>query len=670
MDSWQNVFRNLTFGTKFDFKRFQNDAEKLKLLRESNHVTVSKEETRSLPKVRADGKGLSSSGSTAAPCKRRRLEDDNEDIAKCSKADVLVKDDDKSDESSPSSMDEDESDDDDNEDEDNDDDKEDEDDDDDAVKDGKDSGDEDNDSNEDDDNDDDDAGDDSSSGDEIADENIGDNAKSRVCKIDTTDRKNRKKNQEKSPAKLAQIRQEQVNHFRNERHIQVFGEDIPDPVSSFQELAEDYSINPKIMSNLDAMGFKIPTDIETQALPVMLHRREIIACAPTGSGKTLAFVLPILHHLKEPTDRRNNLRALILAPTIELAKQIHRELSRVGAGLGFHIKFIEKVSKELKQTAKKPRIVDILVTTPNRLVYLMKENPEIMSLKSVEWLVIDECDKLFEDGKSGFREQLGSIYKACSSKDIRRGLFSATFANDVKEWCLLNLDNVVQVYIGARNAATHAVDQQLVYAGDEGGKLMALREVIRQGFQPPVLIFVQSKDRAKDLFLELFYDKVNVEVIHGDKTQTQRDKIVADFRSGKIWILICTEVMGRGIDFKGVNLVINYDFPNSAVSYIHRIGRTGRAGRRGKAITYFANNDIKYLKCIVNVMREAGCEVPDYMLRLKPLNRTSRKKLAKSAIKRQPINLQRLISKKEKKNRMKKKQLSVHEDKVTLSKQS
>ena len=140
-------------------------------------------------------------------------------------------------------------------------------------------------------------------------------------------------------------------------------------------------------------------------------------------------------------------------------------------------------------------------------------------------------------------------------------------------------------------------------------------------------MFVQSIDRAKQLYHELVYDGINVDVIHGERTIAQREAIVDGFRSGKIWVLICTELMGRGIDFKGVNLVVNYDFPQTAASYVHRIGRTGRAGRGGEAVTFFTKEDASYLKSVVNVMRESGCEVADWMLALKNPSKNVKKLL-------------------------------------------
>ncbi|XP_053408371.1 probable ATP-dependent RNA helicase DDX52 isoform X2 [Mercenaria mercenaria] len=448
-------------------------------------------------------------------------------------------------------------------------------------------------------------------------------------------RKQKRKNVDKAK-KLAELKQEQINHVRNINRVHAYGTDIPEPVETFEELKAKYNIHSRLIQNIEAVGYKSPTPIQIQAIPVMLHRRELMACAPTGSGKTAAFIIPILHHLREP--RNEGIRGLVLAPTRELAKQTFREFQRLSDGIGFRIQYIDKTGSDMKKIKKATKKCDILVSTPNRLIYLLKQQPPVISLTSVQWLVVDESDKLFEEGKTGFRGQLAAIYKSCDGTNLRRAMFSATFAYDVEEWCKLNLDNVIQVYVGARNSATKTIEQSLLFCGAESGKLIAIRDIIRKGIQPPVLVFVQSKERAKELFHELIYDGMNVDVIHADRTQLQRDNVIKSFRAGKIWILICTELMGRGIDFKGVNLVINYDFPNSAISYIHRIGRTGRAGRSGKAVTFFTEDDAVYLRSIANVMRTAGCPVPDYMLKINQPSRQDRKKLSKAAIKRKKIS--------------------------------
>ncbi|XP_072909450.1 probable ATP-dependent RNA helicase DDX52 [Hemitrygon akajei] len=441
---------------------------------------------------------------------------------------------------------------------------------------------------------------------------------------------------ELSAEQLEHQRREKINKFRRKHRIYVDGTDIPEPVATFEQLRQEYKVHPKIIQHMQEAGFQLPTPIQMQAIPIMLHNREILACAPTGSGKTLAFCVPLLTCLKQPMNK--GFRALILSPTRELASQTHRELVKLSEGIGFRIHMINKAAEAAKKFGPKTsNKFDILVTTPNRLIYLLKQEPPALDLSRVEWLVVDESDKLFEDGKSGFRDQLATIFLACTSHNVRRAMFSATFAMDVEQWCKLNLDNVVSVSIGIRNSAVETVEQELLFVGTESGKLLAMRDLIKKGFSPPVLVFVQSIERAKELFREFIYEGINVEVIHAERTQQQRDNVVFSFRAGKIWVLICTALMARGIDFKGVSLVINYDFPTSAIEYIHRIGRTGRAGHQGKAITFFTEDDKPLLRSIANVIKQAGCPVPDYMMQIDKLQSKQRKRLIKNPIKRATI---------------------------------
>ncbi|XP_030883300.1 probable ATP-dependent RNA helicase DDX52 [Leptonychotes weddellii] len=418
--------------------------------------------------------------------------------------------------------------------------------------------------------------------------------------------------------KLENLRKEKINFFRNKHKIHIQGTDLPDPIATFQQLDQEYKINSRLLQNILDAGFQIPTPIQMQAIPVMLHGRELLASAPTGSGKTLAFSIPILMQLKQPTNK--GFRALIISPTRELANQIHRELVKISEGTGFRIHMIHKAAVAAKKFGpKSSKKFDILVTTPNRLIYLLKQDPPGIDLTSVEWLVVDESDKLFEDGKTGFRDQLASIFLACTSPKVRRAMFSATFAYDVEQWCKLNLDNVITVSIGARTTEPPRCPK-------------------RMGFNPPVLVFVQSIERAKELFHELIYEGINVDVIHADRTQQQRDNTVHSFRAGKIWVLICTALLARGIDFKGVNLVINYDFPTSSVEYIHRIGRTGRAGHKGKAVTFFTEDDKPLLRSVANVIQQAGCPVPEYIKGFQKLLSKQKKKMIKKPLERESIS--------------------------------
>lgn len=187
--------------------------------------------------------------------------------------------------------------------------------------------------------------------------------------------------------------------------------------------------------------------------------------------------------------------------------------------------------------------------------------------------MIDEVDKMFEESDNGFLDELKTILEACNNPEKKFGLFSATTSPSISKWAYDTLKDYATVKIGVTNSAISSVDQKLVFTGTESGKLMAFRNFIKTGVYPPVLVFVQSKDRAQQLFTELIYEGLNIDVIHSDRSQKERDLVVKKFREGKVWFLICTELLSRGLDFKGVNVVVNYDFPQSTTSYIHRIGR-------------------------------------------------------------------------------------------------
>jgi ATP-dependent RNA helicase DDX52/ROK1 len=202
-----------------------------------------------------------------------------------------------------------------------------------------------------------------------------------------------------------------------------------------------------------------------------------------------------------------------------------------------------------------------------------------------------------------------------------------------------------------RNAATRTIDQKLKFVSTEQGKKLAMKTLISDGLKPPVLIFVQSKERAMALFHELVYWGLNADVISASRLKHERDMIVKNFRSGKIWYLISTDVMARGMDFQGVCTVINYDFPVSTVDYIHRIGRTGRAGRAGTSITFFTEEDRELLRSVANVMRNSGCPVEEWMLRLPKLSKQRKRELIRRPIRRKHISGRTLFDKRQRSNR-------------------
>ncbi|KAI8887274.1 P-loop containing nucleoside triphosphate hydrolase protein [Backusella circina FSU 941] len=418
---------------------------------------------------------------------------------------------------------------------------------------------------------------------------------------------------------------QEANEFRKEHKIKIYGTDVPNPFRTFEDLASPaYQLEPTLYTNLMNVKYKTPTAVQMQSIPIMLKGRDVMSCAPTGSGKTMAFLLPILQDLKKP-EKKTSYRALIIAPTRELVQQIARELKHLSAGTKLRVNVMTKPTAADKlQNPESRQKYDILLSTPLRLVYAIKEKE--VDLSAVRHLVLDEADKLLEQG---FLDQTDEIFAACSSTNIQKSLFSATFSSTVESLANSVMKDPIRIVVGGKNAATDTIKQKLLFTGTEAGKTIALRQLIQRGIKPPVLIFVQSIERAKELFHELVFDGINVEVIHSDRTKAQRDNIIDQFRIGRIWVLIATELMARGLDFKGVNLVINYDFPQTVESYIHRIGRTGRAGRAGEAVTYYTKEDIPYMKGVVNVMKESGCEIPDWMLNLKKITHNQKREMRK-----------------------------------------
>lgn len=290
-----------------------------------------------------------------------------------------------------------------------------------------------------------------------------------------------------------------------------------------------------------------------------------------------------------------------------------REFERLTFGKKWHGRVIDKIAPEIKR-------VDIAIATPSRLVQMLTESK--LSLEKTQYLVFDEADKLLD---LGFASQIDQILQYMPHNP-QLLMYSATLPPNVVDLSESILRNPVKIHIGDQHAASSDVDQKLVFVGREDAKMYSLRQlVVEKKLKPPALIFVQSKERAKELFNELIYDGLFVDVIHSDRTKTERDNVMKGFRSGKIWVLICTDLMGRGVDFKGVEMVVNYDMPQSATTYIHRIGRTGRAGRRGTALTFFTEDDFASMRPIVNVVKQSGCEVEPWMLNLKKQKKVVRR---------------------------------------------
>ncbi|KAJ3438081.1 dead-box atp-dependent RNA helicase [Anaeramoeba flamelloides] len=446
------------------------------------------------------------------------------------------------------------------------------------------------------------------------------------------EKKTKEKKKKKEKEKEKEITQEQVDsilvarQIRNKHKINTKGNDIPNAIEHFEDLKG--KVSALFLRNTLNAGYKNPTPIQMQSIPSIIQKRDILACAPTGSGKTASFVIPILSNLKR--HKKQGIRALVVTPTRELADQTYREFEKIGRGRNFKIVNYKKMT-ELRGVQQ--RDVDVLISTPLRVLGSAKKR--LLDLSTVQILIFDEVDKLFE---IGFLEQIDTLIHFCRNKNLQKLMFSATILPVIEELAFSVLKDPIRIVVGVGNTAANLIDHRLTLVGEEDGKILAIRQMISEGIEPPVLIFVQTKSRAKDLFRELIYDGISVEAIHADRTKLQRDTVINKFREGKIHFLICTDMMSRGLDFLSVKNVINFDFPQTVIRYIHRVGRTGRAGRKGIATTLYTEKDKPYLRQIANVIKLSGSEVPEWMLNLKKPHKRTLNQFRKGAGNRKTID--------------------------------
>jgi ATP-dependent RNA helicase DDX52/ROK1 len=417
----------------------------------------------------------------------------------------------------------------------------------------------------------------------------------------------------------------EMHTWRKEKSIRVYGEDVPSPIKMFADLTRpEFGLPAEIVQTILQAGIKRPTPVQMQATTLLLAGRDAFVTAPTGSGKTLVFVLSILARLLKEKVEKGKIQALVVSPTRELAQQIRDEFRRFTPKNENDKSVVSSVllnKAVLNSWQSKPpsNFPAILITTPKRLVHGVEK--KIIDLSAVQQIIMDEADRLLD---LGLMEQVDDILAACTFSDgpIQKVLFSATIPSGVEDLARTFMkDDVVRIVVGAINGATETIKQKLLYVGQEEGKLLAIRQMLTKGIEPPVIIFTETIERAQELFRELVMHGINVDIIHSSRTQAERERIITQFRAGRIWFLITTELLARGLDFPEVACVINYDFPQSTASYIHRIGRTGRAGKRGKAITLFTQRDAGYLRIVANVMRQSGCKVPEWIMQVPQLSR-------------------------------------------------
>jgi len=360
---------------------------------------------------------------------------------------------------------------------------------------------------------------------------------------------------------------------------------------------DDLALGGELAATIRAAGYAQPTPIQQQAIPHVLAGRDLLGCAQTGTGKTAAFALPILHRLMHAAPRPGRpIRALVLAPTRELAAQIGDSFRRYAprGTLRCHVVF-GGVGKGPQIQALR-RGLDVLVATPGRLLDLMNEGR--VDLRQVETFVLDEADRMLD---MGFLPDVRRVTRALPRRR-QTLLFSATLAAEIRTLAGGMLSDPVEVAVTPVSSTAEPIDQ-FVYFVDTARKTSLLIDLLRRGELDRVLVFTRTKHGANRLTQKLVRARIQADAIHGNKSQSARERALAGFRRGQTRVVVATDIAARGIDVKDLPHVVNFDLPHEPEVYVHRVGRTGRAGARGTAITLCAPGERGQLGAIERLVR-------------------------------------------------------------------
>ncbi|MGC7891350.1 DEAD/DEAH box helicase [Vibrio anguillarum] len=356
-----------------------------------------------------------------------------------------------------------------------------------------------------------------------------------------------------------------------------------DILMSFASLGLSHAILKAVASQ----GYETPSPIQAQAIPAVLEGKDVMAAAQTGTGKTAGFTLPILDLLvKGPKVGPNQVRALILTPTRELAAQVADNVATYGQNLPLRSEVIFGGVKVNPQMMKMRRGVDILVATPGRLLDLYNQNA--IKFNQLEILVLDEADRMLD---MGFIRDIKKILALLPAKR-QNLLFSATFSDEIRQLAKGLVNNPVEISVTPRNSTAKTV-KQWVHPVDKAKKPTLLIQLIKENNWQQALVFTRTKHGANRLTAQLEGSGISAAAIHGNKSQGARTKALANFKSGEIRILVATDIAARGIDIDQLPQVVNFELPNVPEDYVHRIGRTGRAGAEGNAISLVCADETK-----------------------------------------------------------------------------
>jgi len=348
---------------------------------------------------------------------------------------------------------------------------------------------------------------------------------------------------------------------------------------------DELDFEPSLIDGIDAMNFQEMTPVQEKAMPVVMEGKDLIACAQTGTGKTAAYLLPLINQLlRKPS--RDKVRAIIMAPTRELAQQIDQQLEGISYFVSISSVAVyggnDASAYETQKQAMKNG-TDIVIATPGRLIsHIKMENADF---SGVEHFILDEADRMLD---MGFYDDIISIVKQLPEKR-QTVMFSATMPAKIKKLAetILHEPEFVNVAI---SKPAEGITQQ-AYICYETQKRMLVQKLLANNSVDKTIIFSSSKQNVKDVYNALLRMKIKVGAMHSDLDQAVRDEVMLDYKSGKINVIVATDILSRGIDIEGIDMVINYDVPHDAEDYIHRIGRTARANRQGVGITFVSEKD-------------------------------------------------------------------------------
>ncbi|KAJ3290332.1 pre-mRNA processing RNA-helicase [Borealophlyctis nickersoniae] len=420
------------------------------------------------------------------------------------------------------------------------------------------------------------------------------------------------------PAEFADLTEEQVDDVRAALDgIKIRGHNCPKPIEKWTQFGLPIGVHEVIRK---VLKYEKPTPIQAQAIPAVMSGRDVIGIAKTGSGKTIAFLLPMLRHIKDqrPLEPGEGPIALIMTPTRELAVQIHKECKPFAKVLNMRAVCCYGGAPIKDQIAELKRGAEVIICTPGRMIDLLCANSgRVTNLRRVTYLVLDEADRMFD---MGFEPQVMKMVNNVRP-DRQTILFSATFPRKMEALARKILIKPLEITVGGRSVVAADVEQ-VVEVLEEDDKFVRLLGILGDAGQKDpddkikILIFVDRQEAADSLLSQLIKRGYPCQSLHGGKDQADRDSTISDFKSGMVNILIATSVASRGLDVKGLNIVINYDCPNHMEDYVHRVGRTGRAGNKGTAYTFITSDQDKYAVEIMKALTNSGTTVPDSLMAL------------------------------------------------------